>query len=200
MWWPFAKRGSRIEQAVMIEPPVDLPKDLAVFRENDACIKIWLPEKLSLAIQVLSDSHEMSRPDVLRSLFFEHVYGRPALEQLKAWKRKVDEEERRRREGEAKRREATHDSGVSFSLKRGPAERTITAQLLGKSVEDFKLWLPGPLKTELEKLAALEGLGLSDYLRKTLVRVLLGESFHHQWRAAVGKLPEEVKRFEQSKD
>ena len=76
------------------------------------------------------------------------------------------------------------------------AERTVTAQLLGKSVEDFKLWLPGALKQELQTLATLESLELSDYLRKTLVRVLLGESFHHRWRAMVGKLPDEVRRFE----
>ena len=68
--------------------------------------------------------------------------------------------------------------------------------LLGKSVEDFKLWLPGALKQELQTLATLESLELSDYLRKTLVRVLLGESFHHRWRTMVGKLPDEVRRFE----
>ena len=45
-------------------------------------------------------------------------------------------------------------------------------------------------------MATLESLELSDYLRKTLVRVLLGESFHHRWRAMVGKLPDEVRRFE----
>lgn len=198
MWWPFAKRGSRIEQAVAVDLPIELPKDLSVFCNNNACIKIWLPEKLVQALQVLSASHEMSRPDVLRSLFFEHVYGRPALEQLKVWKRKLDEDERRRREEKAKRFETHSDSGVAFSRQRGTAERTITAQILGKSVEDFKLWLPTPLKNELDKLAKLEALGISDYLRKTLVRQLLGEAFHHNWRSAVGKLPEEVRRFEQS--
>jgi cytidylate kinase len=77
------------------------------------------------------------------------------------------------------------------------SERTYTAQLLGKSVDDFKLWLPAPLKVDLEALAKAEDLGLSDYIRKTLIRILLGESFHHQWRKAVGKLPDEVRRFEQ---
>ena len=70
-------------------------------------------------------------------------------------------------------------------------------QLLGKSQEDFKLWLPLPLKTELEGLAKVEQFGLSDYVRKTLVRILLGEIFHHRWQAAIGKLPEEIRQYEQ---
>lgn len=193
MWWPFAKRGTRIDAAPDVLLPVGLPSDLSVFGINNACIKLWLPEKLTLALDSLSASHSMSRPDVLRHLLFEHVYGRPALEQLKDWKRRKDEED-------AARARAEQEPHVQFSPARAPAERTITAQLLGKSVEDFKLWLPCPLKAELEALATLEELGLSDYLRKTLVRILLGESFHHKWRDAVGKLPEEVKRFEQSDD
>ena len=100
----------------------------------------------------------MSRPDVLRHLLFEHVYGRPALEQLKEWKRRKDLEE-------TARHRAEEAPKVKYSLPRAPSERTITAQLLGKSVEDFKLWLPCPLKAELEKLAEFESLGLSDYVR-----------------------------------
>ena len=121
------------------------------------------------------------------------MYGRPAFETLKAWKQQRDLEERRRREAAAD----VSPLQVKLSPARvHTAERTVTAQLLGKSVEDFKLWLPGALKQELQTLATLESLELSDYLRKTLVRVLLGESFHHRWRTMVGKLPDEVRRFE----
>ena len=194
MWWPFAKRGTRIDAAPQIPLPVALPDDLSVFSSNAACIKLWLPEKLINSLDALSSTHGMSRPDVLRWLLFEHVYGRPALERLTAWKAKQDAEV-----AEARRRakEQVVDSRVRFSPERGqPSERAITARLLGKSVEDFKLWLPPILKDQLETLANMEELGISDYVRKTLVRILLGESFHHQWRAAVGKLPEEVRRFE----
>lgn len=195
MWWPFAKRWTRVEAPIKSNLPVRLPDDLAVFSNNDACIKLWLPEKLSIALEQLSGATEQSRPDVLRWIFFEHVYGRPAFETLKAWKRKKDEEERR--QGDALY--SPLDSQVKFSPKRHfEPERTLTAKLLGKSIDDFKLWLPGILKTELKILADFESLGLSDYLRKTLVRQLLGESFHHEWRTLVGKLPEEVLRFENS--
>ena len=193
MWWPFAKRGTRVDAPIKLDLPVPLPGDLSVFASNDACIKLWLPEKLTQALAQLSGATGQSRPDVLRWLLFEHVYGRPAFETLKAWKQQRDLEELRRREAmiEAPLGE------VRFSPRRSiSAERTVTAQLLGKSVEDFKLWLPTALKQELQTLANLESLELSDYLRKTLVRVLLGESFHHRWRTMVGKLPDEVRRFE----
>lgn len=193
--WPFSSRGSRVDAAPKLSLPVLLPPDLSVFATNDAVIKLWLPEKLTLSLDTLSASQGMSRPDVLRWLLFEHVYGRPALEQLKAWKRKMDAEA-----AEAHRRAAEQPAGFVVRLspaRASPSERTITTQLLGKSVEDLKLWLPSPLKLQLDALAMREGLGLSDYLRKTLVRILLGEAFHHQWRLAVGKLWKEVQRFEQ---
>lgn len=187
--WPFAKRGTRVDAVTEPVLPVAPPMDLAVFGVNDASIKVWLPEKLTTALEALSATHEMSRPDVLRWLLFEHVYGRPALERLKAWKREKDAEAARRLAAELR---------VSFSPKHGEvSERKITTRLLGKSVEDFKLWLPSPLKAELATLAKVETLGLSDYIRKTLVRILLGETFHHRWQAAIGKLPAEVQRFEQ---
>ncbi|MCX7144196.1 MAG: hypothetical protein NT123_24800 [Proteobacteria bacterium] len=192
MQWPFAKRGTRVDAVTESALPLALPADLAAFSVNDACIKLWLPEKLVVALDALSATHEMSRPDVLRWLLFEHAYGRPALERLKAWKRKRDAEE-------ARRQEALPAVGrAQFSPKQPTlSERQITTRLLGKSVEDCKLWLPLPLKSELEALAKAEALGISDYVRKTLVRMLLGETFHHQWQAAIGKLPEEARQFEQ---
>ena len=196
--WPFSKRGSRIDEVPRQSLPVVMPTDLSVFGKNDAVIKLWLPERLILALDGMSGSQSMSRPDVLRWLLFEHVYGRPALEQLKAWKVQKDAEAAEARRVAVKRAE---DSGIRFSLRREePSERTITTLLLGKSVEDFKLWLPSPLKVQLDTLAKMENLGISDYLRKTLVRILLGEIFHHQWRQAVGKLPEEVRLFESSQE
>ncbi len=98
MWWPFAKRGTRVDAPIKLDLPVPLPGDLSVFARNDACIKLWLPEKLTQASAQMSGATGQSRPDVLRWLLFEHVYGRPAFETLKAWKQQRDLEERRRLE------------------------------------------------------------------------------------------------------
>jgi hypothetical protein len=148
-WWPFSTRFSRADASPVIALPIHLPKDLSLFAQNDACIKLWLPEKLVEGLEALSASHSMSRPDVLRWLIFEHVYGRPALERLHAWKRQKDAEEAERRRREAE--QPTADICIKYSMPRAAAtpERTYTAQLLGKSVGDFKLWLPSPLKSKL---------------------------------------------------
>ena len=181
--WPFKSRSSRvITSPTKVNIPA-LPEDLSKFAKNDTSIKLWLPERLIVALDELSFTTEMSRPDVLRCIFFEHVYGRPAINRLIEWKRIND---------------LAMDLGeATFSPKRKqPSEREVTIEMIGKSKEDFTLHLPSPLKDELIKLSKLEMLDLSDYLRKTLVRILLGEVFHHQWRDAIGKLPDEVQRFE----
>jgi hypothetical protein len=95
--WPFARRGTRVDAVTQPALPVAPPTDLAASGVNDASIKVWLPEKLTTALEALSATHEMSRPDVLRWLLFEHVYGRPALDNLKAWKREKDAEANARR-------------------------------------------------------------------------------------------------------
>ena len=105
-WWPFSKRFSRIDDTPTIDLPIPLPGDLSLYASNDACIKLWIPEKLTSGLDTLSAAHGMSRPDVLRWVLFEHVYGRPALEKLKEWKRQKDKEDAERREADRLRREA----------------------------------------------------------------------------------------------
>jgi hypothetical protein len=73
--WPFATRGSRFLGDAAARHPSRL--SAAHFARNDAVIKLWLPEKLLAAVDVLCAEHEASRPDVLRWILFEHVQDRP---------------------------------------------------------------------------------------------------------------------------
>jgi hypothetical protein len=177
--WPFATRGARIATE-LTRQSLDASPDYGAFGINDACVKLWLPERLTKVLDRLSAAHDASRPDVLRRLFFEHVYGREAFEELLAWQRRRQE------------RLACEQEAVRFSLRRN------TIGMFGKASEDFKLWLPSPLHTELAALARQERMGLSDYLRKTLVRILLGERTYHDWQRAIGAVPEEWRRHEAS--
>ena len=183
--WPFAKRGTR---ASTPESVLSSKLDYAHFEKNEVWIKIWLPEKLALALDRLSVAHDASRPDVLRALLFEYVYGRQELEALIAWNQCRDEKAEevivRQREG-------------SYSVREG--KRTVSIDLFGKATEDIKLFLPRPLKVEIVILANMDGLGVSDYVRKTLVRMLLGEKIHQQWQAAVGNVPADI-QLEEAKE
>ena len=78
--WPYASRGSRFLGDAADRHPSRLnPED---FAHNDAVIKLWLPDRLLAAIDVLCDAHDASRPDVLRWLLFEHAYGRTEFAHL----------------------------------------------------------------------------------------------------------------------
>ena len=164
--------------------------DFAAFADNDVYIKLWLPERLTDALDRLSAKHDSSRPDLLRRIFFVHVYGVEVFEALVEWKRRQDEVL----------------PAILMSRRRGPvmagepkmqfSNRSITIEKFGKASEDFKLWLPNPLKREIELLAKADELGVSDYARKTLVRVLLGERVFLDWQMAIGEIPQEWVEFE----
>ena len=148
------------------------------FSTNAVPIKLWLPEKLVAAIDVLCDQHDASRPDVLRWIFFEHVFGRVELAHLK-----------RRMSARLKEMEK---ADVKYSVRRlsteeGPTPREINARHLGKATEDLKLFLPERLKLELQDLANATRQPLSDYLRAVLARHLLGERFFREWQEALAK-------------
>ena len=178
--WPFAKRGARANTS---PTPPSSSLNYAAFADNGARIKVWLPEILDQALNQLSADHDESKPDVLRALLFEHIYGRLALEGLIAWKR---------------------PQGGMFCAPVHPygttPPRTAFVELFGKSTEDISLDLPRPLKDTLVSLATHDGMGLSDYVRKTLVRMLLGEKRHQQWREAIGDVPAQQQRTEAAPD
>lgn len=78
--WPFATRGSRFLGNVANRHPSHI--HAPDFVHNDAVVKLWLPERMLAAIDVLCDEHDASRPDVLRWLLFEHAYGRAEFAHL----------------------------------------------------------------------------------------------------------------------
>jgi len=185
--WPFAKRGAR---ASTPSPVVAPTLDYTAFARNDACIKIWLPEILDQALNQLSVAHDGSKPDVLRELLFEHVYGRQALAGLIAWKRLQDAKASL---GMVRQPEAPYGERPLSHLQ---SPRSAEIDLFGKATIAIKLWLPQRLKDDLDTLARHEQLDRSHYIRKTLVRQLLGELRHQQWRAAIGDLPADIRQVE----
>jgi hypothetical protein len=182
--WPFSKRGARANTP---SPETAPTLDYAAFAQNDAYIKLWLPEVLDQALNQLSVSHDESKPDVLRGLLFEHVYGRQELEGLIAWKQRRDDEARR---GMVQESQTPYEDRPLFQRRFSP--RSAEIELFGKATVAIKLWLPLRLKDDLASLAKHDGMGLSDYLRKALVRMLLGEQRHQQWRTAIGDLPADL--------
>lgn len=171
--WPFSARKPRLD-VFEIKRKQDKNFDFPAYAKNDAYIKLWLSERITLALDNLSLQHEVSRPDVLRWILFEHVYGRDLFVGLLKYKSEQDDDD---------------TLYAQFSRKEIPqTERFINHQFLGKATENIKFWLPNPLKEDLIKLADQGKKPLSNYLREILVFHLFGQLFFHQWQEALNAL------------
>ena len=179
MRWPFASRGARA--ATVAPQPQGMTLDYASFMVNDVSVTLWLPQRLLDALDTVSAETDTSRPDVIRGLLFEHLHGRAELARLHIW---------------ARTRPPEPEPESKFSTKRYPIDREANVRMLGKSAADLKLELPSVLKAQMATHAKVEGLGLSDGIRKVLVLRLLGAEFHARWQAAVGLVPAHYREME----
>lgn len=172
--WPFAKRGSRFDGDADEHFPSDInPRD---FKDNKAIIKLWLPSKILAGVDIIGQRYHVGRPDVLRAILFEHVYGRAELVQL-------DIRERRRQS------KLTGRISEALFMLREPENydtaRAATVGLIGKAEHDLKLELPIRLRDELVQLAEGADQAISEYIRGVLVRQILGEALYQRWVQAM---------------
>lgn len=128
--WPYQSRGATQQaqvNATLVAPP---SLDFNLFSSNDAFIKAWLPERIENVLDRLSTDHKVSRPDAIRAILFQHVYGVLMYEQFLDWKRKQDEA------NQCYYQSPVPDAGAAlFSRSRSSME------MLGKSTTNLKLWL-----------------------------------------------------------
>ena len=186
--WPHSKRSS--QYGVIAPKPQDWP-NFDNFERSDASLKVWLPQILIDRINWISKTREISRPDIVRALAFENVYGRVAYEAFIAHATEI------------KYPQSLPSSSESIDQMLHPnirRSRSITTEQdlehLGKSDEDLTITLPKKLKADLTQLADLHKLTPSSYVRKLLVLHLLGEQIHSQWQKALGNLPADLRILE----
>lgn len=175
--WPFAKRGATLKSKAAANEMQSVDIDFSQYATNDEFIKVWLPDRLISVLNNLSASHGSSRPDVIKTLLFRHVYGIATFEAFVSWKAAKDQEATRSR---------AIDGAVKFS-----SQRSHSIEYIGKSTENLKIWVPAKLKSELIEQAAVYSLGVSDYVRMILVKALLGERFYNTWQSYIGAVPAE---------
>lgn len=195
--WPFPSRSSRSN--VIAPHPAGLP-DFKEYVESKAKLKVWLPQVLVDRINWLSKHEEASRPDVIRALLFQHIYGHIALLALMDFKKERDRARNLTVESSPSSNHVRvdalihfQDDGTKFSRARSTS---IDLEMLGKSDEDITLTLPQRLKDDLAMVAQLHRLIPSSYIRKMLVQVLMGEEAHSQWQHAIGKISHDVEKLE----
>ena len=199
--WPYSVRKSRSST------PEQIPTDLPLFDEykhDDAEIRVWLSQRLLDAINWLSSTLDVSRPDVFKALIFEHLHGRIAYEafivHVQNLQRAKDKEDDRLRSLREKVSDPWTTAGsralnqATFSPSR---DNQVDQKFIGKASENFKLALPLKMKQELAEVSAKHRLSTSHYVRKMLVQQLLGERLHSDWQKAIGQLPHNIEEIEQ---
>lgn len=196
--WPFSSRSS--QHGTIAPAPKDLP-DCSEFEQNDRKVKVWLPQVLVDRVNWLSKTRDASRPDVIRALLFEHLYGRVAYEAL------VRSVADKRTEAALTLARQTQSASWSTTLEsarysddvRWSTRRSTQVDLewIGKSIDDIDVTLPSRMKVDLEGVAAIHHLTASSYVRKMLVLQLLGEPIHTSWQKAVGAVSRDVLQIEE---
>jgi len=198
--WPVASRGSR---GADVAPH---PKDLPVFSEfarNGESMKVWIPQRHSERLDWISKQEDVSRPDVLRALMFEHLYRRVAYMALLASEAEraaevtLSEARRMARRGAVGQSAAGTGSEVFGNiLKSADRGSAVDIEFIGKSTNNLRFELPRRLKVDLAEVARVHRLTPSHYTRKMLVQQLLGESVHTNWQEALGKIGRDIEQLE----
>lgn len=147
-------------------PLPDTGRTFDEFINNDAAIKIWLPEPVEQRLEELSNYFSESRTRLLRSIYFVYLYGRYDYEQMRQkslgfFHIDTCEVPLFSRHAEP----ITHRSG--------PA----TTPQLGKNNADIKLFLPKKMRDDLQQIANKVQTPLSQLLREVLVSTLFGHSY-----------------------
>lgn len=195
--WPFSSRSS--QHGTIAPAPKGLP-DCNEFEQNDRKVKVWLPQVLVDRVNWLSKTRDASRPDVIRALLFEHLYGRVAYEALVRYaadKRTEAALTLARQTQPASWSTILEGASYSGDIRQSTRRSTqVDLEWLGKSIDDLDVKLPSRMKVDLEEVAARHHLTASSYVRKMLVLQLLGEPIHTSWQKAVGAVSKDVLQIE----
>ncbi len=168
MWW-FTRKASQQPQASGISPRQQaeehlialVPDMTAITEEQDATIKIWLPEIIARTVKWLADHEGVSQSAWLRERLMVYVYGRVAVQAMHI------------------RHQRTQRDEVRFS--RRAVDRTngrwiYKVPQLGKNTVAFKLWVSEQMRADLQVLADHAQVALSAFAREAIVADMLGRA------------------------
>lgn len=134
--------------------------DVEQYLNNDVAIKFWIPEVVEVGIEELAEMDGESLSNMVRNFLLMHCYGVYAFKVIMQKRVAADS--------------LLHDIRFSRKANPEPSDPTYWVALLGKNIAPIKLWIPSVLKNDLQTLADLAGLKLSQYIREIVISRLLG--------------------------
>ena len=165
-----------------------------------------MPQVVDGRLDWLSLKLDCSKPDAVRAIIFEHLYGRPAYNALllhcaKAKASAVTLEAKQSALARGGLDSALHGwpgRGADVADARFSRQRSTLVDLehIGRSDWDFTFSMPARMLTDLKEVAGIHSITPSHYIRKMLVLHLLGEKVHSRWQQALGKVSPDVIELE----
>lgn len=158
-------------------PDTDLPtvaqlipgiQDVGEFAEHDAALKFWLPELVVGSLMDMTRRSGSSVNEMLRIFLVQHCYGVYTFQLLLGHNRALFRDP----ESPVFSRKSTKDN-------KRPGKRRIETYWLpdlGKNIAPIKVWMPGRIRRDLQKLADHVGISLSQYVREIVISRLLGHA------------------------
>jgi predicted DNA-binding protein len=151
----------------------DGDRGIADLHDNDAELRLWLPEPLRMALDQTAKELITSESQYLRELLTIYLYGVHEILRMRANKT-----------GLYFVPPPPPDNGIRFSK----AAMSDVIPGLGKNIIACKLRLPSKMKTDLQFLAERRGIPLGRFVREILVQHFLG---HTVWPDRFQEYPEQ---------
>lgn len=170
--WPFKRKpdGERpADDLFPVWPAKEVYSEIGQLHENDAELRVWLPEICFVALKALAAETTLSLSDFVREFLIIFLYGELTLRRMRA-----------ENSGiyyippppplNAAERNADSMTRPMFSR----ARKIETVPGLGKNMFPIKAFVPTKLKNDCQKAAEISKMPLSNMLREALIAHLLG--------------------------
>lgn len=169
LWFPFRKKTIDIEPVSTndLNAISTNRSELMNLQDNDAQLRIWLPEPLRNAMDQVTRHLDTTLSKYLREYFVVYLYGNHALVDMHNHQTGIFYQS------------PPTETSASDDFNRPMFSRSRTSEFipgLGKNIVPFKIFLNSQVKSDLQTLAAQSGITLSHFVREILVSHFLGHT------------------------
>jgi len=145
------------------------PRDYSGLNQQDAQLRVWLPDPAKQALEELCEINEMSMTAYLTEYFASYLFGHHEVMRMRASRSGLYEPEP----------ESRYCAMTPMGGEQEDDDEPDTVPNLGKNIFALKIWVPGKIKTGLQFHAARAKLALGEFSRSLICAHLFGNEY---WR------------------
>lgn len=136
------------------------PRDYSGLNQQDAQLRVWLPDPAKQALEELCEINEMSMTAYLTEYFAGYLFGHHEVMRMRASRSGLYE--------------PVPESRYCAIEPDGPEPESEVAPNLGKNIFALKIWLPEKIKNGLRSQSARTGVTLGEFSRALICSHLFG--------------------------